>query len=159
MTSTTYRLEAINDGAWETVHESADPLSIMQPSLDLSMKQRSTRTTVIYADDPLAGKVIGNVRDIPARPLHTPGVDDSFNRTAQKPTVGRVVHYCAYVAGEPVILAAIITQIGKLDHESRTPDVKLHIFWPDDNQHMPNGGWHVFSEDPKAGYWSWPPRV
>lgn len=94
---------------------------------------------------------------IPARPLHTPGVDDSFNRTAQKPSIGRVVHYFQGSMNRPV--PAIITEIGEPRADHHTPDVKLFVFWGDSTQDRTQGGWYVHSDEYAAGHWSWPPRV
>lgn len=72
----------------------------------------------------------------------------------QKPTVGRTVHYQAY--GTPggeypsVPRAAIVTQV--LDGDK----VGLAIMNPTGmffNPEIP------YSETPKPGFWSWPPRV
>lgn len=161
---TKYLLEAIDDGVWVTVHESSDPFSIMQPSIELSTKQRSSRTTVIHDDDKLAD-VIGNVRN--ASPVATLPADlqpavstksaDQLATTqrTQQPTVGRIV---LYRTGDRT-LAAIITQVGLLQTGARVPDVKLTIFWPsDDTDARPDGGWYRHSDELEAGCWSWPQR-
>ncbi len=72
----------------------------------------------------------------------------------QKPSIGRIVHYQAF--GTPggehpsVPRAAIITEVG--DGGS----VGLFVANPTGlflNRDVP------FSEEPKPGHWSWPPRV
>lgn len=75
---------------------------------------------------------------------------------AVKPSVGRIVHYQSYgtPGGEylPAPRAAIVTQVN--DHEGAT--VGLCILNPTGmffNDRV------LYSEEPKAGYWSWPPRV
>jgi hypothetical protein len=72
-----------------------------------------------------------------------------------KPTVGRIVHYQAY--GTPggeypsVPRAAVVTQVGGEDNA-----VGLAILNPTGmffNASVP------YSEEPKPGHWSWPPRA
>lgn len=82
-----------------------------------------------------------------------------------KPTIGRVVHYQAHGSpngqhkSEP--RAAIITRVASAQ-EPHDPDneaqhvVDLCVLNPSGmffNQAVP------FSQEPKAGCWSWPPRV
>lgn len=69
-----------------------------------------------------------------------------------KPSIGRIVHYHSYgtPSGEyqPEPRAAIITAI--------TPHVSLAVLNPTGmffNENVP------FSEEPKPGHWSWPPRA
>lgn len=176
---TKYLLEAIDDGVWVTVHESSDPLSIMQPSIELSTKQRSSRTTVIHDDDKL-----DDTHDLFGRKLNpeitkkldeydaasvltlpadlTPAVSTksaeqlATTQRTQQPTVGRIV---LYRTGDRT-LAAIITQVGLLQTGARVPDVKLTIFWPsDDTDARPDGGWYRHSDELEAGCWSWPSRA
>jgi len=75
-----------------------------------------------------------------------------------RPTVARVVHYQAY--GTPggeyksVPRAAIVTQVNDADPSDMT--VGLAILNPTGmffNVAVP------YSEEPKPGYWNWPPRV
>lgn len=71
--------------------------------------------------------------------------------TVQAPSVGRIVHYIA--ADTDVLLpwAAIVAAAGN------DSVVTLHVFPPHTDarrvEEVP------FSEEPKAGCWSWPPRV
>lgn len=77
------------------------------------------------------------------------------------PTVGRIVHYWSY--GTPggefppcVARAAIITQVGVHADGPEGPTVGLCIL-------NPTGQFFSvavpYSAEPKAGHWSWPPRV
>ncbi|WP_280420645.1 hypothetical protein [Nocardia carnea] len=80
-----------------------------------------------------------------------------------KPSVGRIVHFQTYgtPGGEhqPETLAAIVTKVKNCDPELGKPDcphATLHVFYPNgtsDKADVP------YSEDPKPGHWSWPPRV
>lgn len=73
----------------------------------------------------------------------------------QKPSVGRIVHFTAF-AGNPKPTAAIITSV--LPEEANSTDVTLTLFIagePPEPMHR----WVPFSEEPKAGSWSWPPHV
>lgn len=73
-----------------------------------------------------------------------------------KPTVGRIVHYQSY--GSPggeypsKARAAIVTDV--LDHEGATVGLSIH---------SPQGIMFqdrvLYSEEPKPGYWNWPPRT
>lgn len=79
------------------------------------------------------------------------------------PSVGRVVHYHSYgtPGGEflPEARAAIITAVYPEPPELADPEllhVGLCVLNPTGmffNQLVP------FSEEPKPGHWSWPPRV
>ena len=81
---------------------------------------------------------------------------------AQIPTIGRTVHYHSYgtPGGEflPEPRAAIITQVhlpGRF-HDEVGQSVGLAVLNPTGlffNPEVP------FSEDPKPGHWSWPPRA
>ncbi len=69
-----------------------------------------------------------------------------------EPTIGRVVHYRSYgtPGGEylPEPRAAIITAVN-------ADDASLCVLNPTGmffNEHV------AFSEEPKPGHWSWPPR-
>lgn len=73
----------------------------------------------------------------------------------QKPSVGRIVHYQAYgtpggeFKAEP--RAAIITEV----HDAEAGQVSVCVF-------NPQGVFFnrvSFSDGPKPGHWSWPPRV
>ena len=71
------------------------------------------------------------------------------------PTVGRIVHYQAYGTpnGEflPLPRAAVITDV----HDAATGDVSVCVL-------NPSGIFFnsvAYSETPKPGCWSWPPRV
>lgn len=79
-----------------------------------------------------------------AKPISTP---------KQKPSVGRIVHY--YDPNEDEPCAAIITYI----YPDYPPDqmyVALRVFTKKSDYAM-----HpvTYSETPKSGFWSWPPRV
>lgn len=78
----------------------------------------------------------------------------------QKPSVGRIVHYHTPGHGSyqvsPPLRPAIITAV----NDDGT--VALHVFFGDGERHE---GIHdagrltvPYSEEPKAGHWSWPPR-
>ena len=74
----------------------------------------------------------------------------------QAPTVGRIVHYQSYgtPGGEylPAPRAAVVTEVGSLGVPA---PVGLCILNPTGlffNANVP------FSEEPKPGHWSWPPR-
>jgi hypothetical protein len=71
----------------------------------------------------------------------------------QKPTIGRVVHYQRYG-----------TALG--EHKSEpSPAVIVEVFENGDCQLFvmnPNGLYFnrtPYSDEPKGGHWSWPPRV
>ncbi len=73
----------------------------------------------------------------------------------QKPTIGRTVHYMRFGSpgGEhkPEMSPAIITKV--IDESSGT--CQLFVI-------NPNGLYFnetPFSEEPKPGHWSWPPRT
>jgi hypothetical protein len=74
----------------------------------------------------------------------------------QMPSIGRIVHYQSYgtpgaeYTSQP--RAAIITQVNPED----TSCVGLCIINPTGLFFTPNV---AYSEEPKAGCWSWPPRV
>ncbi|AXK88837.1 hypothetical protein SAMN05421776_108232 [Nocardia farcinica] len=78
------------------------------------------------------------------------------------PSIGRIVHFQTYGtpggehASEPT--AAIITGVHDHDGTSQHPETRVDLFVI-----YPNGTSHKravpFSETPKAGHWSWPPRV
>jgi hypothetical protein len=80
-----------------------------------------------------------------------------------KPSIGRVVHYHSYgtPGGEylPLPRAATITEVGSAQLTPGADPVEvvgLCVMNPTGllfNQRVP------FSEDPKPGHWSWPPRV
>lgn len=67
----------------------------------------------------------------------------------QKPTVGRIVHYHNEVNPNP--LAAIVTYVFKNPADGMCG---LHVFGTEESDR--NGV--PFSETPKPGHWSWPPR-
>lgn len=75
-----------------------------------------------------------------------------------KPSVGRVVHYHSYgtPGGEfkPLPRAAIVTEVDEPENDASAIGVCIlnptGIFF---HQHLP------YSEEPKPGTWSWPPRV
>lgn len=77
----------------------------------------------------------------------------------QKPSVGRIVHYTPGAPDNPPAgamgpWAAIITWVSR--DESRS-DVNLAAF---DSRGAPLAAQGVaYSETPKPGHWSWPPRV
>jgi hypothetical protein len=83
---------------------------------------------------------------------------------SQSPSIGRIVHYHSYgtPGGEylPEPRAAIITAIDQSDMPYATAigdtTVALAVLNPTGmffNQTVP------FSEEPKPGHWSWPPRI
>ena len=78
----------------------------------------------------------------------------------QAPSIGRIVHYHAYgtPGGEflPEPRAAIITEIVEDSENVQAPVVSLAVLNPSGmffNQSV------IYSEDPKPGHWSWPPRT
>ena len=84
----------------------------------------------------------------------------------QQPSIGRIVHYHSYgtPGGEfkPEPRAAVITAIGGVGFKRKdgqytpVPEVSLCVLNPTGmffNQNVP------YSETPKPGCWSWPPRV
>lgn len=77
----------------------------------------------------------------------------------QKPSIGRIVHYHSYgtpggeFKSEP--RAAIITELARVE-ETGEPVVGLCVMNP--TGLFLNRG-VSYSEQPKAGHWSWPPRV
>jgi hypothetical protein len=78
----------------------------------------------------------------------------------QTPTVGRVVHYHSYGSpgGEfkPQPRAAIVTEVGR-DGDGVDPTiVGLCVLNPTGQYFNRNC---AYSETPKPGCWSWPPRV
>ena len=110
----------------------------------------------------------------------------SLNEKAGVPTVGRIVHFHAghdieskfghgtehipseYPADKP--LAAIITDVEPdfntllavkqaLHPEKVTGLARLDVRYPGVQDPLPDyGPWYPYSETPKAGHWSWPPR-
>lgn len=72
-----------------------------------------------------------------------------------KPTVGRIVHYHIEDSTEPY--AALITAVNPDD------TVELNVFAkrgsPLKNGQFGEGIIASFSEEPKPGHWTWPPRV
>ena len=82
------------------------------------------------------------------------------------PTVGRTVHYYPPDDGDvmPAPLAAIIVRVDGIRHEiddshgchEACAKVYLHVFHGQGERRMDNVPW---SEEPKRGHWSWPPRV
>lgn len=83
-----------------------------------------------------------------AMSLQPPG---SSNSHMQKPTVGRIVHFWDTL-DEP--WAAIVVRVVS------GMDVELVVYWPSNT--IVNGfkydAIHSYSETPKPGHWSWPPR-
>jgi hypothetical protein len=79
---------------------------------------------------------------------------------SQQPSIGRIVHYHSYgtPGGEylPEPRAAIITEIVEDSDKVHAPVVSLAVLNPTGmffNQSV------IYSEEPKPGHWSWPPRV
>jgi len=79
---------------------------------------------------------------------------------SQTPSVGRIVHYHSYgtPGGEylPEARAAIITEVQPGAEPGDGPLVGLAVLNPTGvffNQFV------RFSEEPKPGHWTWPPRV
>lgn len=80
----------------------------------------------------------------------------------QQPSIGRIVHYQSYgtPGGEylPEPRAAIVTEVqpANVFDPPEVPNVALCVL-------NPTGIFFSFavpfSEDPKPGHWSWPPRV
>ncbi len=79
-----------------------------------------------------------------------------------QPTIGRIVHYQSYgtPAGEylPEPRAAIVTAVHDTEPvpEHGVPSIDATVLTPTGmffSQHLP------YSEKPKPGHWSWPPRV
>lgn len=77
-----------------------------------------------------------------------------------KPSIGRIVHYRSYgtPGGEflPEPRAAIITEVNHVSEDGKTMVASLAVLNPTGmffNTSVP------YSEDPKPGCWSWPPRV
>ncbi len=72
-----------------------------------------------------------------------------------KPSIGRIVHYQKYGTPGGELKAepnpAIITKI--LNEE--TQECQLFVIYPNGLYFNPT----PFSEEPKPGHWSWPPRV
>ena len=66
-------------------------------------------------------------------------------------TVGRTVHYCEATGAAP--LAATVAKI----EDEKTSRVTLFIFNPKWKSPGPKNG-VPYSETPKVGCWSWPPR-
>jgi hypothetical protein len=72
----------------------------------------------------------------------------------QKPSIGRIVHYCGKDDDDTRPYAAIITSIGA-DNEGI---VDLYVFG--DRNCTPFAvGDAPYSEQPKTGCWMWPPRI
>lgn len=74
-----------------------------------------------------------------------------------KPTVGRIVHFHAQDDSQP--LACIITKVYQ-NHGEAMP-IDAAFFQPASGIGPLVGGLVAvgFSEEPKAGHWTWPPRV
>lgn len=79
-----------------------------------------------------------------------------------KPSIGRTVHYHSYgtPGGEylPEPRAAIITQVLEDFGTDEAPETRvgLAVLNPTGMFFNPSV---PFSEEPKPGHWSWPPRV
>lgn len=81
----------------------------------------------------------------------------------QKPTVGRIVHYHYHkerdlnsaVKGPNAAMICYVL----IDEEGDEQRVNLHVYprWKGDSEGFFQG--IPFSEEPKPGHWSWPPRV
>ncbi|MFJ1459732.1 hypothetical protein [Nocardia sp. N2S4-5] len=78
------------------------------------------------------------------------------------PSIGRIVHYQTYgtPGGEfrPQPLAALITGVRDDFGTDDAPEsrVSLVVFYDNGFSNKTNVR---FSEEPKPGHWSWPPRV
>lgn len=79
---------------------------------------------------------------------------------SQQPTVGRIVHYQSHgtPGGEylPEPRAAIITKVFTPVPGDGEQTVSLCVLNPEGMYFLRAAR---FSEDPKPGHWSWPPRV
>jgi hypothetical protein len=164
--SSKYAVDALIEGDWKNQQMTDDQAHFYDFTAQLGRMGVSYRTTVLSDAELQQRREVDKLIEIKIAParldfglLQTDKTVSTHKAEIKpnppKPTVGRIV---LYQSGDQT-LAAIITQVGLLQHESRTPDVKLTIFWPDDAAKMPNGGWHVFSEELKGGYWSWPQRA
>lgn len=96
-------------------------------------------------------------------PDSTPGSGRDSAPITPIPAIGRIVHYQSYgtPAGEFLSepRAAVITEVDKNQRFPRLDsqgDVGLCVLNPTGmffSRHVP------FSDEPKPGHWSWPPRV
>jgi hypothetical protein len=75
---------------------------------------------------------------------------------SQKPTVGRIVHYTSDVMEEDP-WPAIIVFVSAVESTGGVPLVNLAAF-DNTGRSRPLLG-VAYSETPKPGCWSWPPRV
>lgn len=79
-----------------------------------------------------------------------------------KPTVGRIVHYTPFDNEAPGPWAAVITLVSTIDETAQkggvVPIVNLTLFPPYGIAEVPSLG-VAYSEEPKPGCWSWPPRT